>query len=189
MTIQAEGIHHWSGWRHSRPQRLVINKPLSSLSPSTNSVCWLFFINCSDIHAREHKIQLRKPLGSFQACLDCRTAFTLQSSTGCAVNTSAAWMCLQKCGQFWANRWSAEKDFFLIKLCFYFSKKSLHLWFLHLPCHLCPIEAPGRAVGALFLSSSVITIVFPILYGALCKKRWKRKRHSPENIPCTDFFS
>lgn len=127
MTVQAEGIHHWSGWRHSRPQRLVINKPLSSLSPSTNSVCWLFFINCSDIHAREHKIQLRKPLGSFQACLDCRTAFTLQSSTGCAVHTSAAWMCLQKCGQSWANRWSAQKDFFLIKLCFCFSKKKLTL--------------------------------------------------------------
>lgn len=188
MTVQAEGIHHWSGWRHSRPQSLAINH-----CHHWALALILFadlFINCSDIHAREHKIQLRKPLGSFQACLDCRAVFMLQSSTGCAANTSAAWMCLQKCGQYWANRWSTEKDLFLMKLCFFFSpKKSLHLWFLHLPYHLCPTEAPGRAVGALFLSCSVITIVFPILYGALCKKWWKRKRHSPKNIPCTDFFS
>lgn len=27
--------------------------------------------------------------------------------------------------------------------------------------------------------------VFPILYGVLCKRHWKRKSHSKKNIPCT----
>lgn len=58
------------------------NKPLLSLSLSTDSTCWLR--NRTRIHAREHKIQLGKSLGSFQACLNCRAGFVLQSSKACA---------------------------------------------------------------------------------------------------------
>lgn len=166
------------------------NKPLLFLSLSTDPICW--HRNCSHIHARECKIQLRKSLSSFRACLNCRAGSVLQSYMSGAVNTSATWTCLQVHGQQWASCWSAVKrptkgKFVTRRACTYLIISATSLTLL-------PRYATGRTVNfptdrALFLSCSLVNIVFPILYGVLCKRWWKRKSHSQENIPCTNLCS
>lgn len=128
------------------------NKPLLFLSLSTDPICW--HRNCSHIHARERKIQLRKSLSSFRVCLNCRAGPVLQSYMSGAVNTSAAWTCLQVHGQQWASCWSAVKrptkgKFVTRRACTYLIISATSLTLL-------PRYATGRTVN-------FPTVNFPLL--------------------------
>lgn len=143
------------------------SKSLLSQRLSTDPVCWLK--NCSHIHAREHKIQRGKSLGSLQACLECRAGFVLQSCQAGLGTPRQPEPAVPGSSQGAARR---------------------HCQGLHSPQHCCTLAKPAAWDGqeaeqgtSTLLLPSLIIMVLPILCAALCKRWWKRKSHSHNNIP------
>lgn len=177
-VFPAEGTWNWSrrGW--NRPQSAVVSHyyhRVLALNPFADLGTAAIFMPENTGSSMGNPWVASKPVWSAELALCCRAARlgwehlgSLSLQCRAAAKGAARRHCQEGCTHL---RTAARSLTLLPRTCKRQSRE--------LPHSHCSFP----------LLLALITIVLPILCGALCKRWWKRKSHSQDNIPCTNLVN